>query len=95
MAHKDDWRLMGQQRYLRSATLRWKTYYRWSEDWDHDHCEFCGTKFLPPDNPYQEPDVLHAGYATAAHGEFPDDYHWICAKCYADFKDMFDWKVVG
>jgi hypothetical protein len=80
MADKDDWRLMGQERYLQSATLRWKTYYRWSEDWDHDHCEFCGTKFFPPDNPYQEPDALHEGYATAGHEEFPDDYHWICAK---------------
>ena len=48
MADKDDWRLMGRERYLQSATLRWKTYYRWSEDCDHDHCEFCGTKFLPP-----------------------------------------------
>jgi Phage integrase, N-terminal SAM-like domain len=22
------------------------------------------------------------GYAMAAGGEFPDHYHWICAKCY-------------
>ena len=86
---------MGQERYLRSATLRWKTYHRWSEHWTHDHCEFCGTIFLTPDDPHREPDALHEGYATVAHGEFPDDYHWICAKCYADFNDIFDWEVVS
>ena len=95
MANKDDWRLMGQERYLRSATLRWKTYYHWSEHWTHDHCQFCGTTFLTPDDPYQKPDALYEGYATVAHGRFPNDYHWICAKCYADFKDIFDWEVVS
>jgi hypothetical protein len=94
MADKDDWRLMGQESYLQSATLRQKTYYRWSEDWTHDHCEFCGARFVAPDDPYKEPDDLHEGYAVQSHGHFPDDYDWICAKCYADFKDMFDWKVL-
>ncbi len=94
MADKDDWRLMGQERYLQSARLRWKPYYRWSEGWTHDHCQFCGTRFVIPGDPYQEPDALHEGYATVARGEIPDDYHWVCAKCYADFQGMFDWKVV-
>ncbi len=33
-------------------------------------------------------DVLNHGYATQ------DDYRWICEKCFADFKNTFDWKVV-
>ena len=94
MAAKDDRRLVGQECYLRSATPRWKTYHRWGEGWSHDHCEFCGATFSTPGGPCQEPDVLHEGYATAARGGFPDDYHWICAKCHGDFKDMFDWEVV-
>jgi hypothetical protein len=35
----DDWRLMGQRRYLEDLALRRKTYYRWSEDRTHDHRE--------------------------------------------------------
>ena len=26
-------------------------------------------------------------------GYCADNYYWICEKCYADFKDMFRWKV--
>jgi len=28
------------------------------------------------------------GYAMAAGGEFPDHYHWICAKCYGGIRYM-------
>lgn len=31
--------------------------------------------------------TLHEGYAT------DDNYHWVCTKCFNDFKDMFEWKV--
>ncbi len=80
---KDDWRLSGQERYLQGATLYWKPYTRYREDWDHDHCEFCWAKFMVED--YS--DVLHEGYATE------DDYRWICESCFEDFKDMFEFKL--
>jgi hypothetical protein len=35
------------------------------------------------------PGALHAGYTTA------DNYRWICAQCFADFADMFDWVVTN
>ena len=41
---KDDWRLMGLERYLRSTKLRWKPYYHWSGEYPHDYCEFCGAR---------------------------------------------------
>ena len=53
-------------------------------EWDHDHCEFCSAKFMVEDLP----DALHQGYATK------DDYRWICERCFADFRDMFEWKVI-
>jgi Phage integrase, N-terminal SAM-like domain len=31
---------------------------------------------------------LVLGYAMAAGGEFPDDYHWFCAKCYGGLRYM-------
>ena len=81
-----DWRLQGQERYLARAQLVRRTYRppRTSVDWDHDHCEFCGTKFMVED----VADVLHEGYCTL------DEYRWICETCFSDFRAQFLWEVV-
>jgi hypothetical protein len=83
-ADKSDWRLQGQEKYLQGVTLVHCHYRPKNPNWDHDHCEFCGAKFMVGDFP----DVLHQGYSTK------DDYRWICDQCFADFTDMFEWKVV-
>jgi hypothetical protein len=83
MIDKNDWRLTGQEKYLKGVTLYWKKYSQYSESWDHDHCAFCWAEFAVDDYP----DVLHEGYSTK------DDYYWICKNCFEDFKDMFDWKL--
>ena len=80
-----DWRLQGQEKYLRGARLRWQTYHQRSKDWDHDHCEFCWAKFAEVGH---IPDALHGGYATEDH------YRWICANCFADFKNSFAWMLL-
>src|SRR5205823_10885246 len=66
-----DWRLRGQEHYLQGATLVRKPYHARSEEWEHDHCEFCWTKFMDPSFSseharYAEhhPDVLVEGYAV-------------------------------
>ena len=88
-----DWRLTGQERYLQGVTLRRKPYYRRNESWDHDHCEFCWAEFDV--NP--ECEALREGYAVAGYTvngrQFPDDYCWICSRCYEDFKDQFGWNA--
>jgi hypothetical protein len=86
MVDLSDWRLQGQKRYLKKAELCRRTYRRYpnNPDWDHDHCEFCWAKFMVEENP----DVFHEGYCTL------DEYRWICKKCFDDFHEMFDWKVV-
>ncbi len=53
--------------------------------WDHDHCEFCGAKFMVED----VPGVLHEGYCTE------DRYRWVCLSCFEDFKRRFEWKLMG
>ncbi len=78
----DDWRLQGQEDYLKGIELVWTPYTIYREGWDHDHCEFCGTTFS-----LYEGD-LHEGYAT------PDRYRWICKQCYEDFKEMFGWTII-
>jgi hypothetical protein len=35
----------------------------------------------------REPDTLQEGYVT-------EDYqHWICANCFRDFQEQFEWKI--
>jgi hypothetical protein len=86
MSDPSDWRLMGQEKYLRGAELCRRTYRRYPDNpnWDHDHCEYCTAKFTPKD----DPEGLHDGYCTL------DEYRWICSNCFEDFKEMFAWRVV-
>jgi hypothetical protein len=44
---------MRQDRYLEEVALRRETFYRWSEDRDHDHRESYGVAFIRPDNLYR------------------------------------------
>ena len=76
----DDWRLQGQEKYLKGVSLSYKKYVPYREGWEHDHCEFCGRKFMQND-----PEALEAGYVT------DDNYHWVCKDCYGDFKKLFEW----
>lgn len=82
----DDWRLMGQEKFLKGVRLVKQAYRRYplNPEWDHDHCEFCGAKFMVEDYP----DVLHEGFSTE------NDYYWVCEKCFFDFKEYFAWEVL-
>lgn len=81
-----DWRLQGQERYLRGIALVLRRYRRneRNPNWDHDHCEFCGMKFS-----LSAPDALREGYASEG------DERWICPTCFEDFRDRFAWRVGG
>jgi hypothetical protein len=79
----DDWRMMGQERYLAGRILHRRAYRRWREDWDHDHCEFCARKF----SELNDPEHLREGWTTE------DGYHWVCDRCYADFRERFEWPT--
>ena len=77
-----DWRLQGQEKYLKGVSLYRKLYEPYRAGWDHDHCEFCGTKLSRT-----EEEAQREGYVTS------DNYHWICINCYEDFKNIFEWRV--
>lgn len=77
----DDWRLQGQERFLKGVTLCRKKYTPYRDDWDHDHCAFCGKKFS------EQQDDAHEGFATE------DSYHWVCDVCFADFRQRFGWTL--
>ena len=82
-ADTSDWRLQGQERYLKGVKLTFKNYQQYSPNWDHDHCSFCWATFSEYEGD------LHEGYCTLDH------YHWVCSECFEDFKDMFCWQVVS
>ena len=85
MADNSDCRLQGQEKYLHGVLLIRKDYQQNAKNdkWEHDHCEFCLAKFsVKSDN------ALKEAYATA------DEYHWVCMKCFEDFKEAFKWKVL-
>lgn len=77
----EDWRLQGQETYLKEKTLTFSTYKVIDEDWDHDHCEFCFAKFSK-----NIEGALKEGYKT-------QDERWICTECFNDFHKHFKWKV--
>ena len=77
-----DWRLQGQERFLKGVSLVKKRYQKYREDWEHDHCEFCSIKLS------ERPEDINVGYVTT------DNYHWICENCYKDFSQMFHWVVL-
>jgi hypothetical protein len=87
MADPNDWRLSGQERYLRGVELCHRAYRRYPKNpsWDHDHCSFCRAEFTVEDSP----EALREGYCTL------DDYHWICDRCFHDFKGLFGWRVAA
>ena len=77
----DDWRRRGQERYLMGATFKRTPWSSARRGWDHDHCAFCGTKLASA----EIPDAMHEGYGT------PDLYHWVCPRCFEDFREEFRW----
>ncbi len=86
-----DWRLMGQERYLRGAALELRDYERRSDSWEHDHCEFCQRKFMTAGS--GDPGARTHGYTTTDDHERGAGYYWICEDCFADFADRFGWQV--
>ncbi len=55
------------------------------ENWDHDHCVFCTAEIS--DRAIDEHTEYNAAWATE------DNYHWICPRCFDDFREQFDLKV--
>ena len=80
---ENDWRFRWQDEYLMNVPLKFVPYTRWSESWDHDHCEFCWATFSEYDGD------LHEGYNTL------DGKRWICERCFNDFNHMFNWNIVS
>ncbi len=82
----DDWRLLGQEKYLLDARLKWMTWRPYRPGWDHDHCAFCMAKIS--DRPVDGDTEYEAAWVTSI-----DEYHWVCPVCFEDFRETFRWTV--
>lgn len=83
MIEENDWRLQGQEEYLKGKKLYYKKYKKYSERWEHEHCEFCSEKIS------EYKGDLNYAYCTK------DEKYWICEECFNDFKELFKWKVIN
>jgi hypothetical protein len=77
-----DWRIEN-VKFTRGAVLFFRKYARYSDVWDHDHCEGCVATFMESGGP----DTLQEGYCTE------DKCRWICPNCFNDLKDEMGWKL--
>jgi len=85
MVSKDDWRRMGQEKYLFGVQLQFISPYKpFSETWEHEHCCFCAQKISQLDGD------AHSGYCTTDEKQL----NWICEECFKDFNDEFKWILV-
>ena len=102
MTETPDWRLRRQDEMLSGVELRLETYGRYSETWDHDHCDFCFGKFLPPGQIDEhrrlasddDHELFTEGYTTTESYESGANCVWICTGCFSDFDELISWVVV-
>ena len=85
-----DWRLTGQDQYLKGTSL-WLRAFKikaGKDDWDHEHCEFCWQKIVTREKIKEyEAEVISDAYTNE------NEMRWICPKCFEDFKEQFEWKL--
>jgi hypothetical protein len=87
---KSDWRLTNQAKYLTGVTLRLSRFHVSADrpEWDHEHCEFCWAKIVEGNRKTTGEELLVEAYTTE------DRICWVCPKCFEDFREMFQWKIV-
>jgi hypothetical protein len=76
---------------LKGLQLQFLQYAKPSEQWDHDHCAACWTKFAEFDGP----DILHEGYATRHDYPKGARYEWVCQRCFDDLRDEMQWSATS
>ena len=83
---ESDWRLTNQEKYLKGVSLSLRQFHIRANrpQWDHEHCEFCWAKIVEK-NEKGDAELITEAYCTS------DGAHWICPRCFADFRRPFDW----
>ena len=78
---REDWRIAGQESYLKNKVLQHRLFDRSICVEDYTQCEFCWALFdKDKDNPIM------------AYFQ-PDEKVWVCEECFNDFNRFFHWTV--
>jgi hypothetical protein len=76
----NDWRITNQMKFLKGIRLRHTKWIQVADNWDHDHCKFCGESL---------------DSSTGALAYCTEDFEkWICKVCFGDFREAFEWVLV-
>ena len=78
------WREQGQEKYLSGLEFTKEIYVKYSDAWEHDHCEFCGIKF-------SEAKDISSGSTNKGY-QSKDKYRWICEECFEFFYKKYKLK---
>jgi hypothetical protein len=79
----------------RDTPFTWKRWNRYSENWTHDHCEFCLACIcnhrdrFPQRNFDRRGCYRHAYYAERADGP----RIWVCKDCFERVQAEFGWSI--
>jgi hypothetical protein len=85
-----DWRLDNAEG-LRGQRLRRKTWTKWSDQWDHDHCNGCMAKFAEYDGPH----IQKEGYTSCEEYSHGANYAWVCVQCFDELHEQMGWTVAN
>lgn len=75
----------------RGWTFTLKSYWRWSETWDHDHCICCGTAIAEPG---LREDAISRAYGVSDQHPRGADYEWLCPSCAHELAPGLDLRLV-
>lgn len=84
VAPEKQWRI-DLAHHLKGARLQFRRYTRWSDRWDHDHCEACTIKFAE----FEGTQIEHEGYTTCADYKHGAGYAWVCKACFEDLQGRY------
>ena len=86
MIEENDWRLRGQEEYMKDLKFKYISFTAKKGGSLHAHCEFCWHKFMEYHENFEE--SSNEGYCSI------DEKYWVCNECFEDFKDVFSWSCI-
>jgi hypothetical protein len=61
--------------------------------WDHDHCEICHQGFSERYDDDLREGWTMPGPAGLPEAEWQPDYHWLCPRCFEQYRERLRWSV--
>lgn len=79
-------------RDYRGWTFTLKPYWRWSAEWDHDHCMACSQAIAEPG---VRADAISKAYGVSDQHPRGADYDWLCPACAQELAPRLELRLVS